>query len=713
VNRYSKLGVSLMLMCASAVAQTPAPVTTQKNITLIDHIVFIVRENRSFDNYFGTFPNADGATSGTISTGEVVPLGHAPDYMLADIAHNWFAAKQGMNGGKMDRFDLNTGGNVSGNLQAYQQYYESDIPNYWTYARTFTLADHMFSSITSHTFPNHLYTIAATSGGVIGNPVAPGQNDGASAVWGCDATVNYQAPTIDAHGNFITTFPCYDFPTFADTLQVAGISWKSYAPGQGQVGYNYSTFNGINHIRYGPLWATNVVSDTTFVTDALSGKLPAVSWLVTGTATEHPPSSVCAGENWAVEQINAIMSGPDWASTAIFLTWDDFGGFYDHVAPPTVDKFGYGPRVPLLIISPYARSGQVVKTNFEFASVLKFIEKRFNLPPLTERDAGANDMTDAFNFFQRPLPPVILSERACPLIAPSVYLGNVPLNSTGSISLKLDNNRTSSLTISSIATTPGDFTTVNQCPAPIEADGTCSLQFTFTPTALGTRTATVTVTDNDASSPQVIQLSGSGTALSVSPSEYTFLPQVLLDSSASEKFTVTNVTAAPVSVAGVAATPAGRYSQTNTCTRILAPGQSCFVTVKVRPTESGMNPGTLTVTDSSTGGPEPVAITATGSAVSLSASNLVFPPQAVATTSAPQIITLTNAGNINMTFAGVTATSGFEQTTTCDEPILPRGTCTISVTFTPAQTGTITGTVVISDNDGTSPQSISVSGTGQ
>jgi len=170
----------------------------------------------------------------------------------------------------------------------------------------------------------------------------------------------------------------------------------------------------IPHIRYGPMWR-DVVDTSTFLPDVAAGRLPAVSWLLPPTpVSDHPDyGDLCAGENWTVQTVNAIMRSPSWRHTAIFLTWDDFGGFYDHVAPPHLDVYGDGPRVPLIVISPYARPGYIFHETSDFTSVLRFIEELHGLPALTERDAQANDLLGAFDFHQRPLPPLVLPQRDC------------------------------------------------------------------------------------------------------------------------------------------------------------------------------------------------------------------------------------------------------------------------------------------------------------
>jgi phospholipase C len=374
----------------------------------IRHIVFIIKENRTFDNYFGTFPGADGATAGTISTGEVIPLGHTPDKTPRDIGHSWQNALTAIDAGKMDRFDRIPGGNVNGDYLAYTQLTEADIPNYFAYARHFVLADHMFSSLTGPSFPNHLYTVGAQSGGAINNPQRTPN------VWGCDSDDGATVAVLQADGTTAQEFPCFDFQTLADRLRAAGVTWKYYAPQKGEPGYIWSALDAIAHIRLTALWEQHVVPDTQFVEDAAQGTLPAVSWLVTGRASEHPPDSTCVGENWTVQQLNAVMQGPQWSSTVVFITWDDFGGFYDHVPPPLVDQFGFGPRVPLLIISPFAKPGVIAHTVYEFSSLLKFVETRYRLTPLTERDQAANDLLESFDFDQPPLPPLLLEPHPCP-----------------------------------------------------------------------------------------------------------------------------------------------------------------------------------------------------------------------------------------------------------------------------------------------------------
>lgn len=679
---------------------------TAGGINQIQHIVFIVKENRTFDNYFGTFPGADGAASGTISTGRVIPLSPSPDRTPRDIAHNWASALEGIHDGGMDAFDLIPGGNANGDFLAYTEFTEKDIPNYFAYARNFVLADRMFSSLHGPSFPNHLYTVAAQGGRVIDNPNG--------STWGCDDAAGSTVPVLDDGGNRVTVFPCFDFQTLADSLQSANISWKYYAPGQGQSGYKWSTLDAINHIRNTSLWTEHVVPDAQFVIDAQKGQLPAVSWLVTTSEqSEHPPSSVCEGENWTVKQVNAVMQGLDWTSTAIFLTWDDFGGFYDHVPPTGVDQFGLGPRIPLLIISPFAKAGYISHTPYEFASVLKFIEERFGLAPLTARDAAAKDTLESFDFTQMPRSPTLLATRTCPLLSTTNLLfRHQPVGTTTAPeTITLVNDRNVAVNISGVpVVTPSDFAQTNNCPSSVLPSQSCTFNVTFTPTATGIRAGTFTLTDSDASSPQVVNLTGVGTAVTLSASRLNFASQTLGTTSTPQTVTLTNGPSAPLSISSLAASR--DYAQTNTCGSGVTAGASCTITVTFTPTAGGIRTGAVTITDSDAASPNVVGLLGSSPAVTISPSSVNFGGQPLRVASAVQTVTLTNNLNSPLAISSITPSGDFAQTNTCGAGVGVSTLCTINVTFTPQALGTRTGTITLVDSDSTSPQTISLSGTG-
>jgi phospholipase C len=705
----------IFFLCALAggvaQAQVKAPATAGKpgDITVIQHIIFIIKENRSFDNYFGQYPGADGATSGTTSAGQVLTLRHTPDQVV-DIGHEWVAALTAVDDGKMDRFDLIPFGDVNGQYMAYSQVSPSDIPNYYTYAQHFVLADKMFSSVHGDSFENHLYTIAAQAGGVITQKVG----SVASSKWGCDAPPTFLLQAEDESDGVISEiFPCFDFQTLADRLDGAGVTWKYYAPGEGENGYAYNTYDEINHIRNTSLWTEHVVSDTQFVTDAAAGNLPAVSWLVTGPDNEHPPASACLGENWTVQQLNALMQGPDWATSAVFLTWDDFGGFYDHVAPPPIDIYGLGPRVPLLIISPYALAGHISDTQYEFASVLKFIEDRYGLTPLTQRDANANDTTDSFNFSQTPLSPLVLNPQTCPIQAASnIYFGG-QIVGTSSLpyALTITNIRSAPITVSNVAVT-GNFTETNNCKT-LAVNAKCNINVGFKPLATGALTGSLTITDTDATSPQVVSLQGTGSAVSVSNSLYPGLtyPTLLLGStSAPQTVTITNHGKTTLSLTGISTV--GDFADTSTCESILAPSGSCNISVTFTPTTSGIRYGNLIIADNDPSTPQTVRLTGTGTAVSLSTTKMNFGNQTINTTSAPEPVTIKISGVNAVNLGAITASSNYSATNSCGSSIVGGGSCKIEVTFTPTTTGSLPGTLTINDADLSSPQIVTLSGTG-
>jgi len=502
-----------------------ATLTATAQNTPIKHVVFIVKENRSFDEMFGTFPGANGASTCKISDGNIIPLGHTPN-RVRSMGHGWADSHVAVDGGLMDRFDKVSGGNWKGDYMSCSQLWEQDIPNYFAYARKFVLADDLFSSAATGSFPNHLFTVAAESGPVQSEGWAVMNSPPSSNAWGCDSPRNTLAETMTTQGKIGFIYPCFHFPTLADEMQAAHVTWRFYAPNSSETGYVWSTLDAFDDIRNSALWKTNVVSYGQFVTDARRGKLPEVSWLVTTNAnSEHPSANSCEGENWSVAQINAIMKGPNWDSTAIFMVWDDFGGFYDHVPPPNIDTWGLGIRVPMLVISPYVVPGTVVHTQYEFSSILKFIEDNWGLPPLSYRDMTANDPWDplcttgqcVFNFQQNPLPPLILKTRRCPAPGPEGQLvpaimefGDVKVGSKSVKEMRLRNVGTDKLRNIVIAITTSPFTETNNCPVLLRPGASCNIRITYAPKGKGRAACKVIVTDNDTAQPQFASVSGIG-----------------------------------------------------------------------------------------------------------------------------------------------------------------------------------------------------------
>ncbi|MBA3728852.1 MAG: hypothetical protein H0W94_06600 [Actinobacteria bacterium] len=393
-------------------------------------MIFVVKENRSFDNYFGRYPGADGATEGPRSDGTTIPLVEAVDVQPFDLGHDFRAGLLAINGGKMNGFDkINAAtGKPSDAIAGYSAFTREGMPNYWAYADRFVLSDHFFTSMYGPTFPEHLYVIAAQSNGIVGNKLTADHEGGY-----CDDPTEFAPrfrPGLTAQEEQrimdlerpkdgfdredlveITQYweqirSCFDIPVLPDLLEEAGISWKYYA-------HDNVWMNGmqaIRHVRFGPMW-NKVQEPDQFLVDVKAGELPEVSWLIPPEPyNEHPGAgkSVCAGENWFVEQVNAVMQSKYWKETAIVVVWDDFGGFYDHVLPPQYDIMGLGPRTPALIISPWTRRGSnpdggyVDDNVYEFSSVLAFIEDLHGLEPLTERDAQADPLSGAFDFSAQP-----------------------------------------------------------------------------------------------------------------------------------------------------------------------------------------------------------------------------------------------------------------------------------------------------------------------
>ncbi|HZB01114.1 MAG TPA: alkaline phosphatase family protein [Actinomycetota bacterium] len=396
----------------------------------IEHVIFMIKENRTFDHMFGRFPGADGATTGFTCDGREVPLRPAANFLYGPL-HSFEGALIAINGGRMNCFS-ELGGEEE--LWAYVQYRPRDIPNYWAYARRFALADRFFSSTYGPTGIEHLFTIAATTDRFTDHERAtpPGQfgtngipreycGDRTERAWSfrvLGAAARAHAFDLEDRAAaeelreryWFLRWPCIDVRILPDLLEERGISWRYYL---GENEYVH-TIDWIRHARTGPI-RRNVVDDAEVLRDLERGKLPSVSWLIPDREfSEHPAvSGMCQGENWTVDVVNALMRSPHWRRTILVITWDDFGGFYDHVPPPHVDLFGMGPRVPAIVISPWVRPGLVYHETLEFSSVLKLIERIWDLPSLTRRDRRADDMLGMFDFDQRPNRKLFRQPRGC------------------------------------------------------------------------------------------------------------------------------------------------------------------------------------------------------------------------------------------------------------------------------------------------------------
>ena len=379
--------------------------------TPIKHVVFFILENRSFDNIFGAYPGADGASTG-MDRGTQRPLTPSPLQRGHDLPHCYNCNVASIDGGKMDGFNQTE----YADQFAYTRFTPGDVKAYFNWAGEYVLADHFFASATGPSFPNHMFTIAATSAGALDNPWQPYprlktmQDAGYAKSWGCDIAQGGYVEVIDPEGYLVKVSPCFDFKTEGDLLNGAEIPWSYYAATNSQLGYIWSAYSAIDRYRNdAALWAKHIRPVDDVMRDIAADRLPPVTWVTPRfQLSQHPEYNFCWGQNWTISVIDQIMKSPAWKDTAIVLTWDDFGGFYDHVPPVRVDDFGLGIRVPAMIISPYTKQGYVDSTQYEFSSVLRFIEDNWSLRPyLTKRDANAADLMNAFDFSQAPREPLL------------------------------------------------------------------------------------------------------------------------------------------------------------------------------------------------------------------------------------------------------------------------------------------------------------------
>jgi phospholipase C len=371
----------------------------------IQHVVIVVQENRSFDNLFARFPNADGATRGRTHTGQWVKLKEhkLESGLILNNSHIAFGVDY--DNGKMDGFDL-VYVNEHRCTCAYQYVEQSTIKPYWSLAKQYVLADHMFPDQSSGSFTGHQDLIR---GGAYLNDYESLIDFPTDGPWGCDAPPGTTTTLLTNTGKYEKDqgpFPCLTYETLRDLLDNAKVSWKYYTPNiQTHGGDLWNAYDAISAVRYGSEWTTNISSpETTIFNDIDAGTLPAVSWVIPdGQNSDHPAQQEWGidkdtGPSWVASIVNAIGNSPYWGSTAIVVTWDDWGGWYDHVAPPQLDYTGLGFRVPMLVVSPYAKPGYVSHTQYEFGSILKFVEDAFSLGRLGTTDVRATSIADAFDF---------------------------------------------------------------------------------------------------------------------------------------------------------------------------------------------------------------------------------------------------------------------------------------------------------------------------
>ena len=384
--------------------------------TPIKHVVFIIQENRSFNNLFLGYPGATTQRYGFDQGHRKIALRRQSLSTGWDLSHSaatFFAQCDGR--GRLPGTDCKMDGWNEGLERddpanaPYAYVPENEVGPYWEMAREYVLADRNFSSNLDGSFIAHQYSVAAFA--------AHGVDWPSGATWGCEGGRGDTLPTILANRTFGRRIPaCFDYPTIAAEADEAGLTWRFYASGIYDDGGTWSSYQAVRDIFYGPDWSTNVISPATkFMKDVANGSLANVTWITpTWENSDHPGLFGSGGPRWVASLVNAIGASKFWDSTAIFITWDDWGGWFDPVPPVHEDYDGLGFRVPLLIVSPYAKRGYVTHVQYETSSVLRFIEDNFGLSRLARSDARANDPAgDAFDYSQRARP--FKKIRAAPL----------------------------------------------------------------------------------------------------------------------------------------------------------------------------------------------------------------------------------------------------------------------------------------------------------
>jgi len=450
MGRTAFLSFTVLLLCSGTLllnlngcgSSSPTTVTVSSPMGNIQHVVIIFQENRTPDNLFQDpvliNAGADIASSGLNSSGQTVQLTAISLGIDYDLSHAHSAFVAMYDGGKMDGADkvsvvCSPGASNCPPLNAQFSYVNpSDLQPYFQMAEQYTFGDRMFQTNEGPSFPAHQFIISGTSAPTPTSNLFVAENGrgvtNAGANTGCTAPPAEYVYLIDPSGNESSTmYPCTDHPTLTDELDAKSISWRYYTPTAGSL---WTSPNAIQHMCgpnatppnatacVGSEWVNHVVlyspqNSAPILTDIANNQLPAVSWVIPSSQnSDHAgATTTTGGPSWVASIVNAIGTSSYWANTAIIITWDDWGGWYDHVPPPKVINDGtswgsgyvYGFRVPLIVVSPYAKPAYISHINHDFGSILRFIEETFGLPSLGYADAYADDLSDCFDFKQSPI----------------------------------------------------------------------------------------------------------------------------------------------------------------------------------------------------------------------------------------------------------------------------------------------------------------------
>ncbi len=403
------LAAGLIACGGGGSSSTPPPPPPPTYSQTFKHVVVIFQENRTPDNLFHGFPNADIADSGINSKGETIPLtpiALANNYDL-NHAHNAFVEMY--DGGKMDGADKIHISCATGAVNCpppnpqFMYVDPTDVQPYFQLGEQYTFGDRMFQTNQGPSFPSHQFIISGTSAPTATSDLFAAENPNSGS--GCAAPATATVALIDPFGKesqFV--FPCFEHPTLMDSLDAQTITWRYYAPSIANGDGIWIGPLSINHLYFGTDWGKVIIPQTQVLTDIANGQLAQVSWVIPdGADSDHPRGNKGTGPAWVASVVNAIGTSQYWANTAIIITWDDWGGWYDHVTPTIYDSYEYGFRVPLIIVSPYTKQAYVSHVPHDFGSILKFIEEVFKLPSLGYADARADDFSDCFDLTQTPI----------------------------------------------------------------------------------------------------------------------------------------------------------------------------------------------------------------------------------------------------------------------------------------------------------------------